>query len=114
MYAITIPEPGGPDALRWVTVPDPEPGRGEVLIEVAATAVNRADLLQRKGLYEPPKDAPPYPGLECSGRISAMGEDVAGWAIGDEVCALLAGGGYAQAVAVPAGQVLPKPGGVDL
>jgi putative PIG3 family NAD(P)H quinone oxidoreductase len=114
MYAITIPEPGGPDALRGVTVPDPEPGRGEVLIEVAATAVNRADLLQRKGLYEPPKDAPPYPGLECSGRISAMGEDVAGWAIGDEVCALLAGGGYAQAVAVPAGQVLPRPGGVDL
>jgi len=114
MYAITIPEPGGPDALRWEAVADPEPGPGEVLIEVAATAVNRADLLQRKGLYEPPKGAPPYPGLECSGRISGMGEDVAGWAVGEEVCVLLAGGGYAQAVAVPAGQVLPRPGGVDL
>ncbi|GFE23514.1 MULTISPECIES: NAD(P)H-quinone oxidoreductase [Streptomyces] len=114
MRAITIPEPGGPEALVWADVPDPQPAEGEVLIEVAASAVNRADLLQRQGFYDPPPGSSPYPGLECSGRISALGPGVHGWAVGDEVCALLAGGGYAEKVAVPAGQVLPVPAGVDL
>ncbi|MET9424303.1 MULTISPECIES: NAD(P)H-quinone oxidoreductase [unclassified Streptomyces] len=114
MYAITIPEPGGPEALVWAEVPDPVPGEGEVLVDVAASAVNRADLLQRQGFYDPPPGSSPYPGLECSGRISAVGPGVSGWAVGDEVCALLAGGGYAEKVAVPAGQLLPVPDGMDL
>ncbi|WP_406475730.1 NAD(P)H-quinone oxidoreductase [Streptomyces sp. NBC_01615] len=114
MYAITIPEPGGPEALVWDEVPDPVPGVGEVLVEVVASAVNRADLLQRQGLYNPPSGASPYPGLECSGRIVETGPGVSGWAVGDEVCALLAGGGYAEKVAVPAGQLLPVPAGLDV
>jgi putative PIG3 family NAD(P)H quinone oxidoreductase len=100
--------------LQWDEVPDPQPGAGEVLVDVVASAVNRADLLQRQGHYDPPPGTSPYPGLECSGRIAAVGEDVEEWAVGDEVCALLTGGGYAQKVAVPAGQVLPLPTGVDL
>ncbi|MFG3706963.1 NAD(P)H-quinone oxidoreductase [Micromonospora sp. NPDC047670] len=114
MRAMTIPEPGGPDALVWSEVPDPEPGPGEVVVDVRATAVNRADLLQRQGHYPPPPGAPAYPGLECSGVISAIGPDVTGWEVGQEVCALLAGGGYAERVAVPAGQLLPVPAGVGL
>ncbi|MFF4539672.1 NAD(P)H-quinone oxidoreductase [Streptomyces aureus] len=114
MYAITIPEPGGPEALVWDEVPDPVPAEGEVLVEVVASAVNRADLLQRQGLYNPPSGASPYPGLECSGRVAAVGPGVFGWAVGDEVCALLSGGGYAQKVAVPAGQLLPVPTGLDV
>ncbi|MEV0090339.1 NAD(P)H-quinone oxidoreductase [Streptomyces sp. NPDC050738] len=114
MHAITIPEPGGPEALVWTEVPDVVPGEGEVLVEVVAAAVNRADVLQRQGFYEPPPGASPYPGLECSGRITALGSGVAGWAVGDEVCALLSGGGYAEQVAVPVGQLLPVPDGVDL
>ncbi|MEU8928557.1 NAD(P)H-quinone oxidoreductase [Streptomyces sp. NPDC048409] len=114
MYAITIPEPGGPEALVWDEVPDPVPGEGEVLVEVVASAVNRADILQRQGHYNPPPGASAHPGLECSGRIVEIGGGVSGWSVGDEVCALLAGGGYAQKVAVPAGQLLPVPAGVDL
>ncbi|MEU9439983.1 NAD(P)H-quinone oxidoreductase [Streptomyces sp. NPDC048304] len=114
MHAITIPEPGGPEALVWAEVPDPVPGEGEVLVEVVASAVNRADILQRQGFYNPPPGASPYPGLECSGRIAALGSGVSGWAVGDEVCALLAGGGYAEKVVVPAGQLLPVPEGVGL
>lgn len=114
MYAVTVPEPGGPDALVWAEVPDPTPGPGEVVIEVAASAVNRADLLQRAGHYPPPPGAPPYPGLECSGRIAALGEGVTDWRTGDAVCALLGGGGYAQRVAVPERQCLPVPAGVSL
>ncbi|MGW1804852.1 NAD(P)H-quinone oxidoreductase [Streptomyces sp. NPDC002078] len=114
MYAITIPEPGGPEALVWAEVPDPVPGEGEVLVEVVASAVNRADILQRQGFYNPPPGASAYPGLECSGRIAALGSGVSGWAVGDEVCALLSGGGYAEKVVVPAGQLLPVPEGVDL
>ncbi|WP_367130105.1 MULTISPECIES: NAD(P)H-quinone oxidoreductase [Streptomyces] len=114
MYAITISEPGGPEALVWSEVPDPVPGEGEVLVEVVASAVNRADVVQRQGFYDPPPGASPYPGLECSGRIAALGPGVSGWAVGDEVCALLAGGGYAQKVCVPAGQLLPVPDGMDL
>ncbi|MFI1104276.1 NAD(P)H-quinone oxidoreductase [Streptomyces melanogenes] len=114
MHAITIPEPGGPEALVWAEVPDPMAGEGEVLVEVAAAAVNRADVLQRQGHYEPPPGASPYPGLECSGRIVALGPGVSGWSVGDEVCALLSGGGYAEKVAVPVGQLLPVPEGVEL
>ncbi|GAA2824741.1 NAD(P)H-quinone oxidoreductase [Kitasatospora paracochleata] len=112
MHAMTIPQPGGPEALTWAEVPDPVPGAGEVLVEVAATAVNRADLLQRQGFYDPPPGSSPYPGLECAGRIAALGPGVAGWAVGDEVCALLVGGGYAQQVVVPVGQLLPVPKGL--
>ena len=114
MYAITIPEPGGPEALVWDEVPDPVAGPGEVLVEVVAGAVNRADILQRQGFYDPPPGASPYPGLECSGRIAALGDGVSGWAVGDEVCALLSGGGYAEKVAVPAGQLLPVPQGLTV
>ncbi|HZZ49072.1 MAG TPA: NAD(P)H-quinone oxidoreductase [Pseudonocardia sp.] len=114
MYAITAREPGGPEVLEWTEVPDPEPGAGEVLIDVAASAVNRADLLQRKGFYPPPPGASEIIGMECSGRIAQVGDGVEGWAVGDEVCALLAGGGYAQKVAVPATQLLPVPKEVDL
>ena len=104
----------GPDTLRLTEVHDPAPAQGEVVIDIAATAVNRADLLQSRGLYPPPPGASEILGLECSGRISAVGEGVQGLAIGDEVCALLAGGGYAEKVAVPTGQVMPVPGGVSL
>lgn len=114
MYAITIDQPGGPEVMKWAQQPDPELPRGHVLVEVAATAVNRADLLQRQGFYPPPPGASDILGLECSGVITELGEDVTGWAVGDEVCALLAGGGYAEKVAVPATQLLPVPAGVDL
>jgi putative PIG3 family NAD(P)H quinone oxidoreductase len=100
--------------MTWAEVPDPEPGPGEVLIDVVAAGVNRADLLQRAGFYNPPPGASPIPGMECSGRISAVGQGVTRWRVGDEVCALLSGGGYAEKVVVPAGQVLPVPDGVDL
>jgi putative PIG3 family NAD(P)H quinone oxidoreductase len=114
MHAITITAPGGPEQLAWTEVPDPVPGEGEVLLEVAASAVNRADLLQRMGHYDPPPGAPSGPGLECSGRIVGLGVGVDGWTIGDEACALVAGGGYAELAAVPVGQLLPVPAGVDL
>ncbi len=109
MHAVVITEPGGPEVLRWTEVPDPVPGPGEVVINVAASAVNRADMMQRQGAYPPPAGAPPYPGLECSGTIAAVGDGVSGWRRGEQVCALLAGGGYAEKVAVPAGQLLPLP-----
>jgi putative PIG3 family NAD(P)H quinone oxidoreductase len=112
MHAIVIREPGGPEVLEWVEVPDPVAGPGEVLVEVVASAVNRADLMQRAGFYPPPPGAPPYPGLECSGRISALGDGVTGHQVGDEVCALLSGGGYAERVAVPVGQLMPVPTGL--
>lgn len=114
MHAITVNEPGGPEVLRWAEVPDPVPGPGEVVLDVVASAVNRADLVQRQGHYPPPPGASEIIGLECSGRIAALGEGVTGWQVGDEVCALLAGGGYAEQVAVPAAQLLPVPAGVDL
>ncbi len=114
MHAIKLREPGGPDNLEWAEVPDPRPGPGEVLLDVAASAVNRADLLQRQGNYPPPPGASDILGLECSGTVAQLGEGVDGWQVGDEVCALLAGGGYAERVVVPAGQLLPVPGEVDL
>ncbi|WP_091380378.1 NAD(P)H-quinone oxidoreductase [Actinokineospora alba] len=114
MRAITISEPGGPEVMRWTEVPDPEPAAGEVLVRVAATAVNRADLLQRKGFYPPPPGTSEVIGLECSGTVAAVGEGVTGWRVGDAVCALLAGGGYAELVAVPAPQLMPIPEGIEL
>ncbi|OMO65082.1 Alcohol dehydrogenase superfamily, zinc-type [Corchorus olitorius] len=114
MKAIVITTPGGPEVLQLQEVDDPEVKDNEVLIKVEATALNRADTLQRKGSYPPPKGASPYLGLECSGTIQAIGKDVSRWKVGDQVCALLSGGGYAEKVAVPAGQVLPIPPGVSL
>lgn len=114
MRAITLPTHGDADVLVPADVDDPVAGPGEVLVDVVATAVNRADVMQRRGLYDPPPGASPYPGLECSGRIAELGRGVTGWAVGDEVCALLSGGGYATRVAVPAGQLLPVPAGLSL
>jgi putative PIG3 family NAD(P)H quinone oxidoreductase len=105
---------GDVDVLRWSQYDDPVPGPGEVLIEVAASAVNRADLLQRLGFYPPPPGITDTLGLECSGRIVGLGDGVGGWALGDEVCALLAGGGQAELAVAPAGQVMALPDGVDV
>jgi putative PIG3 family NAD(P)H quinone oxidoreductase len=146
MRAVTMSGPGGPEVLGWGEVPEPVPGPGEVLLDVAAAGVNRADLLQRQGNYDPPRGASTILGLECSGTIAAVGAGVRGasgdgstgdgktgaensgahggdedagdagasWSVGDRVCALLSGGGYAERVAVPAAQLLPVPDGVDL
>jgi putative PIG3 family NAD(P)H quinone oxidoreductase len=114
MHAVVITEPGDPDVLRWIEVQDPMAGPGEVVVDVAASGVNRADLMQRQGMYPPPPGAPPYPGLECAGTIAAVGPGVTGWQPGDRVCALLSGGGYAEKVAVPVGQLLPAPASVGL
>jgi NADPH:quinone reductase-like Zn-dependent oxidoreductase len=103
--AVVITEPGGPDVLQIQDVPAPEPASGEVLVDVAASAVNHADLLQRRGHYPATPGAPPFPGLECSGTVAGLGADVSGWTIGQRVCALLGGGGYAEQVTVPAGQL---------
>ena len=114
MRAVRATEPGGPEVLTVVELPDLTPGPGEVLVDVVATAVNKADTLQRRGMYPPPPGASDVIGLECSGRVAALGEDVEGWNVGDEVCALLAGGGYASQVVVPVGQLMPVPDGIDL
>lgn len=114
MQAITLSSTGGPEVLVLTEVEDPVARPGEVLLDVAATAVNRADLMQRQGRYPPPPGASDVLGLECSGTIAALGEGVTGWQVGDEVCALLSGGGYAERVTVPAGQLLPVPRGVSL
>ncbi len=114
MRAVIAPEPGGPEALRITTLPEPVAGSGEVVIDVVAAGVNRADLLQREGNYAPPPGASSVLGMEVSGRIAQVGPEVDGLLVGDEVCALLAGGGYAERVSAPAGQVLPVPNGVDL
>ncbi|VVA23531.1 Hypothetical predicted protein [Prunus dulcis] len=114
MKAVVITTPGGPEVLKLQEVADPELKEDEVLIKVAATALNRADTLQRKGAYPPPPGSSPYLGLECSGTIEAVGEHVSRWQVGDRVCALLSGGGYAEKVAVPAGQVFPVPPGISL
>jgi putative PIG3 family NAD(P)H quinone oxidoreductase len=111
MYAIVAESA---DQLLWQQVPDIVPGRGEVLIKVSAAGVNRADLLQAAGLYPPPPGASELLGMEVSGVVAAVADDVGDWSPGQEVCALLAGGGYAEYVAVPAGQVLPIPDGIDL
>src|SRR5580693_9141149 len=111
MYAIVVESA---EQLCWQQVPDVTPSRGEVLVKVSAAGVNRADLLQAAGMYPPPPGASELLGMEVSGVIEAVGDDVDDWLPGQEVCALLAGGGYAEYVAVPAGQVLPIPQGVDL
>src|SRR6516162_11353028 len=112
MRAVVITSPGGPEVPQLEEVPDPVPGEDEVVVQVVAAGVNPADLLQRQGFYPPPPGASEFPGLECSGRITGVGPGASGWQEGDSVCALLAGGGYAGLVAVPAGQLLPIPGGV--
>ncbi|KAJ8761360.1 hypothetical protein K2173_001489 [Erythroxylum novogranatense] len=114
MKAVVITKPGGPEVLQVQDVEVPQIKDDEVLINVVATALNRADTLQRKGSYPPPKGASVYPGLECSGIVEAVGDKVSRWKVGDQVCALLSGGGYAEKVVVPAGQVLPIPAGVSL
>lgn len=111
MYATHIDSAG---LLAWQPVPDVSPELGEVLIKVRTAGINRADLLQAAGHYPPPPGASPILGMEVSGVIAEVGEDVADWQVGQEVCALLAGGGYAEFVAVPAGQVMPVPAGVEL
>jgi NADPH:quinone reductase-like Zn-dependent oxidoreductase len=100
---------GGPEVLRLADVADPQPGVGEVVIEVEAAGINRADLLQRQGLYPPPAGASEILGLECSGRIAEIGFDFESWSVGDRVMALLPGGGYAQRVVVDAGSVMAIP-----
>jgi putative PIG3 family NAD(P)H quinone oxidoreductase len=112
--AVVIREPGGPEVLELREVADPAPGPGEVLLDVAATAVNRADLLQRMGRYPPPPGASEILGLEAAGTVAAAGDGVSGWAPGDRAMALLSGGGYAERVAVPAGQLLPVPDGLGM
>jgi D-arabinose 1-dehydrogenase-like Zn-dependent alcohol dehydrogenase len=114
MRAVVCDGAGDVDVMRIGEVPEPVAGEGQVVIDVVGTAVNRADVLQRQGSYPPPPGASDVLGLECSGRISALGDGVSRWQVGDEVTALLSGGGYAEQVAVPAGQVLPVPAGVDL
>jgi len=114
VHAITMTGPGDASVLEWTEVPDPTPEIGEVVIAVRAAGLNRADLSQRAGHYPPPPGASPILGLECSGRIVSVGPGVQGWHVGDAVCALLAGGGYAEYVSVPAGQVLPLPAGVPV
>lgn len=114
MRAVVATEPGGPEVLTVTEIPDPEIGPGEVLLDVAAAGLNRADLLQRQGFYPPPPGASDVIGMECSGTVAAVGDGVDGWSVGDQACALLAGGGYAERVAVPAGQLMPVPDGVDL
>jgi putative PIG3 family NAD(P)H quinone oxidoreductase len=114
MRAVVCEGAGGVEVLTIGQIEDPTPNVDEVVIDVVAAGVNRADLLQRQGHYPPPPGAPGTVGLEVSGRISAVGAEVEGWSVGDECCALLAGGGYAEKVVVPAPQVMPVPEGVDL
>ena len=114
MKAITIPEFGGPEALVLSEVDPPRAHAGEVVVRVAAAGVNRADTLQRQGRYAPPPGESEVPGLEVSGVVEELGDGVEGWSVGDEVCALLAGGGYAEQVRVPVGQLLPVPEGTSL
>lgn len=114
MRAIEISEPGGPEVLQLSEQPIPMPGAGEVLIKVAYAGVNRPDALQRAGLYRPPPSASPLPGLEAAGVIAAVGPNVTEWQEGDEVCALLPGGGYAEYVLTPAAHCLPVPTGMEL
>ncbi|MEM9551253.1 MAG: alcohol dehydrogenase catalytic domain-containing protein, partial [Pseudomonadota bacterium] len=114
MCAIEISSPGGPEVLQPVSRPRPEPAHGQVVIEVAWAGVNRPDALQRAGLYNPPPTASDLPGLEASGTITAVGTGVSDWSIGDQVCALLPGGGYAEYVATPAAHCLAVPDDMDL
>lgn len=114
MTAIGLPTPGGPEALVPEPRPVPVPGAGEILVRVAAAGVNRPDVMQRKGLYPPPPGAPDIPGLEISGEVVALGEGVTRWKLGDKVCALVSGGGYAQYCLADEGSALPVPAGLSM
>ena len=114
MQGVSITEPGDADVLQITEVEAPTAGPGQVVVDMVAAGVNRADVMQRLGHYPPPKGASPLPGLEVSGRVLEVGPEVEGWSVGDEVCALVDGGGYAERVLVPAAQLLPIPKGVDL
>lgn len=114
MKAVTAPEPGGPEALRIVEVPDPAPGPEDLLVRVRATAVNRGDVMQRRGLYPPPAGATDVLGLEMAGEVVDVGARVTGWSSGDRVCAVVVGGGYAELAAVPAAVALPVPDGLSV
>lgn len=114
MRAIEISKPGLPDVLRACERPVPRAGAGEIVIKVAYAGVNRPDVLQRLGSYKPPADASDLPGLECSGVVAEVGQGVARWKLGDQVCALLPGGGYAEYVTTPAVHALPIPAGLTL
>lgn len=114
MKAVIVNEPGGLDALTWAEAPDPTCAPDEVIIQIAAAGVNRADTMQRQGHYPPPKGITDIIGLEAAGTIIEIGSEVTDWKVGDEVCALLAGGGYAERVNVPAVQVLPLPQGLSM
>ncbi len=114
MTAIEIAEPGGPEVLRQAQRPVPTPAHGELLVRVAAAGVNRPDVLQRLGGYAPPPGASDIPGLEIAGEVVGLGAGVAGWRLGDAVCALVSGGGYAEYCAAPAGQCLRPPDGFDM
>ncbi|MFU8865199.1 MAG: NAD(P)H-quinone oxidoreductase [Rhodobacterales bacterium] len=114
MRAVEISEPGGPEVLKPCTRPVPEPAAGQVVLKLAYAGVNRPDALQRAGMYAPPPTASDLPGLEGAGEVVALGEGVSGIAVGDQVCALLPGGGYAEYVATPAAHCLPVPKGMDM
>jgi putative PIG3 family NAD(P)H quinone oxidoreductase len=114
MRAVIASGAGGPDVLSLGEAPDPVAAAGEVVVDVAAAGLNRADLLQRQGFYPPPPGASATIGMECSGIVSEVGDGVTGWQVGDRVCALLSAGGYAERVAVPAGQVMAIPSGIGL
>lgn len=114
MTCVEISQPGGPEVLKTTTRPCPRPGPGQVVIKVAAAGINRPDVLQRQGRYDPPPGASPLPGLEAAGEIAALGDGVENWRVGDKVCALLAGGGYAEYAVAPAGQILPIPKGLSM
>src|SRR5436189_2942646 len=114
MIAIAISRPGGPDVLRPIELPVPQPGETDVLIKIAAAGVNRPDLMQREGKYPPPPGASDIPGLEVAGTVASCGSAVERWHPGDRVCALVAGGGYAEYCVAPAVQCLPVPGGLEL
>lgn len=114
MTAIGLPTPGGPEALVPEQRPVPMPGAGEILVKVAAAGVNRPDVMQRKGLYPPPPGAPDIPGLEISGEVVALGAGVTRWQLGDKVCALVSGGGYAQYCLADEGSALPVPAGLSM
>jgi len=111
--AIVVDEPGDPEVMHLADVPDPVAGPGEVLVRARATAVNRADTLQRRGFYPPPPGVSEIIGMEVAGEVVGVGEGVEGWSAGDRVMALLAGGGYAELVAVPAGQLIRVPPGMS-
>lgn len=114
MRAVIVSTPGGPEALQLVDLPDPDPRPGELLVEVTATSVNRADVLQRRGMYPPPPGAPDVLGLELAGTVAGLGDGVADWSVGDEVCAIVPGGGYATMATIPATVAMPPPPGVAL